>query len=270
MWQLIAIFVSPAVTTALIGIALWLARETITTRLKASVQYEFEGKLESIRARLRSEEQRVNTLTGSVLSAAAGRQVNLDRRKFEGAERLWRSFVDLKAQNGTARTLLAIDLDNAFARIEDARLQEFFRTVLLRDDEKKKSVPLEGERERPFVTLRAWALYKAYETIVFAADLQATLLANGMPREILDTDAVRAVILSALPDRAQYLEEHGIGVAGHLLGEIESLFLSEIVQCLRGAGAGQEQLDEQAALMVRAAEQAQVGVNPQLRLPDEE
>jgi hypothetical protein len=50
----------PAITTTgLLAFALWLDRQVISTRLTKSIEYEFNTKLESLRADMRASEERL-------------------------------------------------------------------------------------------------------------------------------------------------------------------------------------------------------------------
>lgn len=72
----------------------WLARNLILTRLKATVQHEFDGKLEalrtdlrkseeSFRADLRAKETDIQVLRSGALSGMASRQATLDKRRLQ-------------------------------------------------------------------------------------------------------------------------------------------------------------------------------------------
>ena len=93
----------PAITTtALSGVALWLGRNLIFTRLTKSVEHEFNGRLETLKAQLRDSEERLKAelrnreseiaaLRGGALSALASRQAALDKRRLEAVDQLWTS-----------------------------------------------------------------------------------------------------------------------------------------------------------------------------------
>lgn len=91
----------PAIsTTALLSVVLWLLRSVISTRLRASVQHEFDQKLETMRATLRSSEEafkadlrgkeaQIAALRSGAMSALASRQAALDKRRIEAVDQLW-------------------------------------------------------------------------------------------------------------------------------------------------------------------------------------
>jgi hypothetical protein len=76
----------PAVsTTSLLALALWLMRSLIVTRLKRSVQHEFDTKLEILRTELRNSEElfkaelrakdaQIELLRSGAISGLASRQ----------------------------------------------------------------------------------------------------------------------------------------------------------------------------------------------------
>jgi membrane protein implicated in regulation of membrane protease activity len=57
MRDLIDVLSSAAVSAALSAILIWLSREWISTRLKASIEHEYAEKLETIKAQLHAEHE---------------------------------------------------------------------------------------------------------------------------------------------------------------------------------------------------------------------
>ncbi len=94
------LLLSTVSTTALLGLAAFLVRNLILTRLKASVQHEFDTKLETLRADLRKSEEsfkadlrakeiQIEVLRSGALSGLASRQAAMDKRQLEAVEQLW-------------------------------------------------------------------------------------------------------------------------------------------------------------------------------------
>ena len=92
--------VSSVSSASLVAGAAFLSRHLILTRLKATVQHEFDQKLETLRtdlrraeelfkAELRAKETEIEALRSGALSGLVSRQVALDKRRLEAVEQLW-------------------------------------------------------------------------------------------------------------------------------------------------------------------------------------
>ena len=110
----------PLVTTPmLLAAALWMGREVVETRLTPSVQFSFGTKLEAIRTELRASEERLKAqlrkrqkfrpLRSVALSALAGRQAALDKRRLEAVDQLWSAFNALEPAHGITKTMSVSD-----------------------------------------------------------------------------------------------------------------------------------------------------------------
>jgi hypothetical protein len=86
-------------TTSLFAAVLWLLRSVISTRLRASVQHEFNEKVEtlktdlrkseeSFKADLRSKEAQIEALRSGALSGLTSRQAALDARRIQAVDQL--------------------------------------------------------------------------------------------------------------------------------------------------------------------------------------
>lgn len=104
--------VSTFSSAGLIAALAWLFRNAIETRLRASVQHEFNEKLETFRADLRKSEEtfkadlrakesQIEALRGGALSGLVSRQTVLDKRRLEAIEQLWDAIEKLPPQNAS-------------------------------------------------------------------------------------------------------------------------------------------------------------------------
>src|SRR5918996_3482644 len=115
-------------TTALLAAVLWLSRKLIETRLTKSVEHEFKGKLEELRAEfrekeellkadLRSKETEIASLRNGAITAMASRQMALDRQRLEAVDQLWSTVSAL----GPAKNLSSyVAILNVEAIVEEA------------------------------------------------------------------------------------------------------------------------------------------------------
>jgi len=159
-------------TTALSGAALWLGRNLISTRLTRSVEHEFNGKLETLKAQLRDSEERLKAelrnregeiaaLRSGALSALANRQALLDKRRLEAVDQLWTSVTALAPGRGIAASMSIIKFDAAAEAAErDPKTRQFFEIISAGFD--PKIMDMSGAaKAQPFVTPMVWAIFSS-------------------------------------------------------------------------------------------------------------
>ena len=251
---------STSATTTLILILAWLCRQMIATRLKASVQHDFDQKLEAIRtdfrkseellkSDLRAKENQIATMQSGALSGLVSRQVALDKRRLEAIEQLWVGIETLlplklatvwmqtinfeKAQKTAAENPLARDMFSQFAPKLDP-----------------KTFPkVDVHRARPFVSEMAWALFSAYQAIVGYATTQLHILRVGLNVDILDPAAVSKLILAALPHYGDYIEKSGAKCFPYIVEPLELELLKELRRMMRGDDSDNSNVEQAAKIM---------------------
>ncbi len=255
----------PAIsTTSLLGIVLWLLRSLILTRLRASVQHEFNQKLEAIRAShhkseesfkadLRAKEVQIEALRSGAISGLASRQMAVDRRRIEAVDQLWSALISLRPALAASATMATVKFDAATKlAARDPKARALF-TALGGQVDIQKMNWADADKARPFVSQVAWGLFSAYRTIVSVAMTKLELLKTGVDiPKLIDEDAVRKLITLALPNRAQYIAKFGIGACHHLLGEIESRLLEELRRVLQGVESDKQSIEQAAAIVAKS------------------
>jgi len=115
----------PAVsTTSLFAAALWLLRSMITTRLRASVQHEFNQKIENLKTSLRESEEsfkfdlrlketQIEALRSGALSALASRQAVLDERRILAVDQIWSAVQKLAPAKSLSATIAVLNFEEA-------------------------------------------------------------------------------------------------------------------------------------------------------------
>lgn len=253
--------VSPLVTGTLIAALAWLGKGLIVTRLKATVQHEFDLKLEELRAELRrseesfkavlrSKEMDIAALRGGALTAMANRQAALDKRRMEAIDHLWAAIDQLTPYKNARLTLASINFQNA---LELASTRPDTRTFFgslggtLDPQVLGRATALSS---RPYVSEFAWALFSAYRAILGFTAAQFIMLKGGINKpELLEAEPVMNLAKSALPDYSEYIEQHGHKVFHHLLELIEKELLKELQRIMRGEESDKESVGKAAKIM---------------------
>lgn len=95
----LANWIPSVLATGLLGFILWLSRTWIATRLAAAVAHEYDGKLEQLRAELRSKEEEFKAdlhakevefaaLRDGALTSMTSRQAAVAQRRLEAVDRM--------------------------------------------------------------------------------------------------------------------------------------------------------------------------------------
>ena len=257
----------PAVsTTGLLATALWLLRSLISARLKTSVQYEFDQKIETLRtslrnseesfkADLRTKENEITLLRSGALSGLASRQATLDKRRIEAVDQLWQAITSLASAKSLSASMAVVKFESA-AKIaaNDPRLREIF-SAMGKNFDHNSLRPLDAEKARPFVSPIAWALFSAYQAIVSVAAIKLELLKAGLDMpNLIDAKAVERLIALALPHQVEYVKKYGTSSYHYLLDELETRLLEELRSMLRGVDSDRASV-EQAAAILKESEQ---------------
>ena len=242
-------------TTSLLALALWLGRNLIATRLTKSVEYEFNTKLESLRAELRSKEAEIAALRGGAMTAMASRQIALDKRRLEAVDQLWSTLTALGPAKYVSSLMAVVKFEPAAEyAAKDAKVREMFTMMSAGFDPNK--LDLSGAaKARPFVSPMAWALFSAYQAIAMQAVMRLQIIKSGIgAKDLLDKNAVSKLVKTTLPHQASYVNEYGEAGYHHLLEELEGRLLKEFQKTLAGAEADKASIEQAAEILKQSNE----------------
>ena len=250
-----------AVTTLLVAGLAWLLRNLITNRLKASVQHEFDEKLETLRtdlrkseeafkADLRAKEAQIATLQSGALTVLASRQAALDKRRLEAIEQLWEGVEILGPMKWAVGIMRTIDFEGSLeATSQDPNARRMFSTLGQGYSLDKLKKP-DAHKARPFVSEIAWALFSAYQAILIYAVLQLQMLKEGVNKpNYLKSDRVPNLVKAALPNHASYIDEQGLHGCYLLLDELEAKLLKELQGMMQGEESDMASVKQAAKIM---------------------
>jgi hypothetical protein len=255
--------VSTLSSSVLLLVLGWLFRELIRTRLKASVEHEFNAQLSEIQSRqrtseeafkadLRQKETVIQALQGGALSALASRQAANDKRRLEAIDHLWAEIQALAPALGVVNASSFLKYDECMKR---ASKDEKFRGLFtMYGDAGQNAIKAStGWASRPHVTKMAWAYFVAYRAILGFYITRLMQLQLGLDHDFTDHDSVKRVVLAALPHQAPHIEQYGVAALHTYIGELESKLLDEFATMLAGRESDLASV-EQAAAIVRAVE----------------
>jgi len=255
---------STGFTTTLLGLAAFLARNLILARLKASVEHEFNAKLEALRtdlrkseesfkADLRAKETQIEVLRSGALSGLASRQAALDKRRLEAIEQLWVGVEKLQPLKFASSMMASFDFTKSLQMAsQDQKVRDFFST-LGKGFGPDKLEKLDAHKARPFVSEIAWALFAAYQAILYHALVQLQMLQVGADLKILNVEHVTKLAKAALPSYADYIDKVGSAGYYYMLEPLEAELLKELQRMMRGEESDKSSVELAVRIMKEVA-----------------
>lgn len=259
------LLLSTVSTTALLGLAAFLVRNLILTRLKASVQHEFDTKLETLRADLRKSEEsfkadlrakeiQIEVLRSGALSGLASRQAAMDKRQLEAVEQLWAGVETLIPLKSAVTVMSIVKFEKSLELAsQDHRIRDFFAQLSTLADPEKFSMS-RVLHACPFVSEMAWALFSAYQAIVGYSVAQLQMLKIGLnAANLLDPQSVSNLVKVALPDYAGYIDAHGPAGYFSIIEPLEAKLLDELRRMMKGEESDKASVEQAAKIMKEVA-----------------
>jgi hypothetical protein len=203
--------------------------------LRASVQNEFDGKIENLRSALRSREAEIITIRESLLKATSTHQQAIDTRKLQAVDAVWRGMLALRrAGAGTAAMLSPLKVEAVAKKLHDKNMQAFISAVFTNTpsiDALSKDPDLQAaEWARPFLAPMVWAIFLAYYVVVAYVVAQATTLKLGEdPGEFFESERIPELVNLALQgSKYPGMQSFSNVVLPNVLQSLESRLLEEL------------------------------------------
>jgi len=264
----IGVLSSATVSTALAAILVWISREWISARLKASIQHEYSEKLETLKAQLiaRHEVAILNIRTtfereAAVQSAAhrsfaEGQKAAMERR-LEAVDRLWGRILHLRGNLSPLVAMIDVMTVDEYKR---AKEHPDFR-ALVGDSSLQKlgSILAQGEEQaegaRPYVGEYVWSLFFCYEAILIRLMTVVSITSDDAAKiEWYKNATTRQFITAALrPNELEEFDQLRFGRIPWLQRAFESKILAAIQNIVSGEKFGTESLEQAHALQQLAA-----------------
>lgn len=263
----------PAIsTTGLLAAVLWLARHLIATRLTKSVEFEFNAKLDALRAEqrkaeeqlkaeIRAKEAQIASLQSGALAAMLSRQQAYDKRRLEAVDQIWAAVQALAPARTVATFMSLVKWESAAAEVErNPQSRKFFEMLGQGFDPKQIDLSM-AHKARPFVTSIVWAAYSAFSAVCMHGALRQMALKFGMgAKELTDIENINKLVLAALPHYKDFIAEHGSQAYYHAIPALEEKLLAEIQAMLKGSEGDVESIARASTIIKLANEVAQFDV----------
>lgn len=221
--------------TFIILIVIFLCRNLIVTRLTASVQFEFNEKLERLKNDLKANEDEINSLRSGALSSMTSRQIALDKRRLEAVDQLWSAVLELNKARPFIAAMSTIDYQKSLTLTQaNPSARETFKIITLGFDYSKMDT-LSAGRARPFLSPMVWANFSAMLAIITHAVGRNEILKGGIGKDLMNNDALSKLLKTALPHHTNYPDTVDASIYYGLLELLDQQLLDEIQLMLSGA-----------------------------------
>ena len=201
----------PTLITILIWVAIFFARNLIIARIKASVEHNFNAKLEGLKSELRSKENEISSLRDAVLTGRNQRQVIVDKRKIEAVDNLWKGVVDLQRFKAHSNAMASINLEYAESEAaRDPKVRKFFESINQLAPKIETLKPSAAINERPFISNTVWAYFSALQTILFGSFIRAKMLELGVQdaSKLMNKEYEKKILKAALPHQKEFIDKY--------------------------------------------------------------
>ena len=254
------------------GFVVWLLRKWISVRLKARIQHEYDEKLETHKASLKSQneasflelknvlDQRFTLYQAAQTSFAEGQKAAIER-KLDSIEKLWNEILRLK--NECPPMLGFIDLLSV-EEYKDARNHEGFEE-LVTDCSTEKIVEYlkvrdnPVEKVRPYIGEYLWSIFFAYRQLMGRIPWLLSLSLKDVDKAEWHKDnGIRQILEAVLSENElAKFESTRLGKISWLEQRLESKILAASQKMISGEELGAEAL-KQAELILQRVDKAQL------------
>lgn len=252
----------PISTAAALGIVGWLLRSWISARLTKSIGFEFDKKLELLRAEHRTSEEKLRadlqaketeiaTLRASAMTALSNRQSAVDKRRLDAIDQLWASVLSMNKARGISLMMSMLKFEAVAEQAkQDPKMREFLETIGAGFNIATDLKIDEASKARPFVSPLAWGIFTAMTAIVANGATKWYVAKGGLgAKDFSDQGALANMVKAALPEYSSYVDKTCMPELHPLVEKLELKLLEEFRLMMSGAEADRASVRQAAEIM---------------------
>ena len=263
--DIIQSFVLPVLTS---GGVIWLCREWISARLKASIQHEYDQKLETHKASLKSQneasllelkneiDQTFTLYRAAQISFTEGQKAAIER-KLDSLDKLWNEILRLKNESppilGFINLLSVEEYRSARNHKDFGALARGCSIEKIAEYLEKKDNPV--ERVRLYVGDYLWSIFFAYRQLMGRIPwLLSASLENEEKAEWHKDKGIRQILEAVLSENElTEFDRINLGKISWLQQRLESKILAASRKIISGERLSEESLAQAQTILERAA-----------------
>jgi hypothetical protein len=253
------------------GFLFWLLKEWLSTRLKASIQHEYDRKLEAFKAQIKTEQELTILDIKTALareaafhaaahaSFAEGQKAAMER-KLGAIDKLWQGVV--RFRDGLPPALAFIDVltvDEYAGAKDHPTFREL--TADLLPDRLEKLVPQGIEETRPYIGEYMWAVFYCYRALLIRILMLLQLGRTDAEKIEWHRDSGNRGLLKAVltPAELEEFDKTQFGKVTWIKQRLESKLLAAAQQVISGKSFGADSLEQARAIQLRVAQLSALG-----------
>lgn len=243
---LISLLFGPAV---LVALALFF-RNRIGKALDQYFRHILDAKLEGIKHDLKAKGQEIEALRSGPLQIRGQRRAQIDTRKLMAIDQFWGAVNSLGPLKPISAMMAVFKWDEFVTELDrnpDARerIQKMIASIGVPEFPKH-----EAHAARPFISPLAWALFRAYQTALGYGFAQYQVLRTGVPGDVLNKpEAVSQVLVGAIPDWKERIEQHGTAIYPYVIEELENRLVLELQRSLEGVEDDEQEVEHASKII---------------------
>lgn len=268
--------------TALVAILVFVIGTWLRATIEKGEQHEFDKKLEQLRTEMRRDEEswkaalkarddQLATIRSGVLSNLSSRHAELDKRRLDAAERLWKATVGQKKFGLALEFTKYIKIDVALAEAgkntaEGKSIQQlgefFWKSIGLDKFKAPDELP---DVDRLYLPADVWTLFSVHRQIYGLAMVQIAALRSGVNGDALKKrDGLQKLVIEVLPHQKPFVEKYGDGAFPYLADELEDKIIATLTKLIGDRDLDTAQLAAAVKLSRSAAALTEASIATQL------
>lgn len=187
------------IATSIVSLILYSIRKYIAEYITHDIQHKYDKKFEEFQSIIRKDEEERNFIRNAVLNTISSTDNVVKSRQIAAFDELWLSLIEKKKFTGlmSAFSLLNVEVLKKWPEDKKIKFLEPFKI----DMKSLANETHKAERVRPWISPMGWALYLAYDSIMYYFVSQIHILTLGYdPNEFLSKESVLELVNSAIPE----------------------------------------------------------------------
>lgn len=241
-----SLLINAVFSASFIGFILFIFKSAISTFLFKKIEQKYEKEFEELKHDLRKKESEINDLRSGALTAYWTRRSALDAKKINAIEKTWEHIVRLQPAK------IAVTTSNMFSLSKIADIAKTDPGIGNAFDQIHQGVDYDLMKSfdkrlyRPFLPLKAWAVFEAYDMIISLSVTRITSATGGLDlTDKIDISVFDDIINVALGDeRVTKDNANPYDYYFQSLNKLEIMFLYEVQKWMSGNDETQEEIEQ--------------------------
>ena len=245
------ILTTSGISIVIFSFLAWMGRNFIAQFFKNAIKYDYDEKIEKLKAEIKSNESDILALRSGALSGVVERQKVLFSKQVLAVEKLWANVILLMPAKNASMLMQAVDYDEWAKKSErDGDVRKTFEMMGNSTFQFEKIKKLNALDIRPFVSEILWAYYWSYQSILIHDLTKIQLIKIGTYVEkIDDTKHLERLLVAALPEYKETIENNKTTSYYHFLELLENKILDEIKKILDGGESDKDNIEKAKTIL---------------------